>query len=700
VREVSCRATRILLEGLEQVGIDPERQDWPAPLATLRDPQQRVSWATMVAVLDVVAAAVEGRITLLSLGRTLAEVPAVRVFVGMLTPFAGADWAHLRALRWSGTAMMPVVKVDIQHLANGAVAMTGRLDEGFPGCAPYFALTNGLVLALSERVLGQTLAFEAEATPHRGRLVLGPARRRSLAARAVDSARSLLSLGNRVAYEEHRRHVDDGLAALLDSRRSFHAVLERMPVAVGIHRGGHWLWANDALAQLVGLHRGVDLVGGRVGARVHADDQHIVAEQLRSTSPTAHRELRLHREDGTLALAEISHTDYVDFGGAPARIVVATDVSESKRMQEQLLVADRMASLGMIAASVAHEINNPLAYAVAHVDVAQRAIERGRTSKASEVLTTARDGLERVRGIVLDLKTFSRPDAVVSVVDLHEVLDATVALARKQIEARARLVRYNDATLFVRANRARLGQVFLNLILNAVEALPEGGAREHVVSLRTYDGDDGTVMAEVGDDGVGIPGHLLERVFEPFFTTKPIGTGTGLGLAICHRIVTELGGAITVVPGADGLRTVFRVTLPGEPAGPVSSTQESKPPSSTPRRRRVLAIDDEPFILSSLGLILGDTHEVVAATDGPRAITLLEEDAQFDVILCDLMMHGMDGIGVYDAVQRLHPGLERRIVFMTGGVFSPRVRMFLGSVQNRCLDKPFDEDGLRQAVER
>ncbi|MBL8722108.1 MAG: response regulator, partial [Myxococcales bacterium] len=116
--------------------------------------------------------------------------------------------------------------------------------------------------------------------------------------------------------------------------------------------------------------------------------------------------------------------------------------------------------------------------------------------------------------------------------------------------------------------------------------------------------------------------------------------------------------------------------------------------------RRVLAIDDEPFILSSLGLILGDTHEVVPATDGTRAITLLAEDAQFDVILCDLMMHGMDGIGVYDAVQRLHPGLERRIVFMTGGVFSPRVRTFLGSVENRCLDKPFDEDGLRQAVER
>ncbi|MBK7396918.1 MAG: hypothetical protein IPJ34_11600 [Myxococcales bacterium] len=235
MREVSCRATRILLEGLEQVGIDPERQDWPVPLATLRDPGKRVSWATMVAVLDVVASAVEGRITLLSLGRTLADVPAMRMLVGMLTPFAGPGWAHAHALRWGGTAMVPVVKVDIAHLDDGGVALTGRLDEGFPGSAHYFAITNGLVLAVSEHLLGQTLAFEAEALPHCGRLVLGPARKRSLAGRAAGAARSLLSLGNRVAFEEHRRHVDEGLAALLDSRRSFHAVLERMPVAVGIH---------------------------------------------------------------------------------------------------------------------------------------------------------------------------------------------------------------------------------------------------------------------------------------------------------------------------------------------------------------------------------------------------------------------------------------------------------------------------------
>ncbi|NUN52238.1 MAG: hypothetical protein HUU06_05545, partial [Planctomycetaceae bacterium] len=170
MQEVSCRATRILLDGLEQVGLDPERSSWPTPLAQLRDPRQRMSWAAFVAVLDQVAALAEGRITLLALGRALADAPATRLLLGMVRPFVGDGWGHLHALRWGGTALVPVVKVDLSVGPDGRAVLTGRLDESFPGSSHYFALTNGVSLALSERVLGQTLPYEAIATPHLGRL--------------------------------------------------------------------------------------------------------------------------------------------------------------------------------------------------------------------------------------------------------------------------------------------------------------------------------------------------------------------------------------------------------------------------------------------------------------------------------------------------------------------------------------------------
>ncbi|WP_375765456.1 ATP-binding protein [Archangium gephyra] len=255
---------------------------------------------------------------------------------------------------------------------------------------------------------------------------------------------------------------------------------------------------------------------------------------------------------------------------------------EHERMQAMLVQADRMASLGLLAAGVVHEVNTPLAYVLSNLDwleeelpSVRQALQRhsreglgpelaalaARMQSVENTLRDIRDGAERVRDIARDVKAFARnPDDSSMLVDLREVLDAALKMALVHIRYRARVVRdYQDVPL-VRANEARLAQVFLNLVVNAAQAIPEDGC-EHEIRVRLWTGPNGEACAEVGDTGVGIPAENMPHLFEPFFTTKPSGEGTGLGLFICKSILETFDGSITV-DSRPGEGTTFRLALP------------------------------------------------------------------------------------------------------------------------------------------
>jgi len=244
-----------------------------------------------------------------------------------------------------------------------------------------------------------------------------------------------------------------------------------------------------------------------------------------------------------------------------------------RQTQAQLVQAGRMAAVGQLAAGVGHEINNPLAYIVSNLEHASEEVEllareladvRGagpRLREVSQALREATHGTDRVRRIVRDLKTFSRPDdEKQGPVDLHAVLDSAVKIAMAELRPRAKLVREFGDVPRVEGNEARLAQVFLNLLINAAQALPEGRAEENEVRLVTRVAPDGMVVAEVRDTGIGISPASLARIFDPFYTTKPLGVGTGLGLSLCHAYVTAMGGSISV-ESEPGRGAVFRVTL-------------------------------------------------------------------------------------------------------------------------------------------
>jgi signal transduction histidine kinase len=399
----------------------------------------------------------------------------------------------------------------------------------------------------------------------------------------------------------------------------------------------------------------------------------------------------------------------------------AASRAEGRRMQEQLLVSDRMASLGTLAAGVAHEINNPLAAVVANLDVVLLDLDRAhgafhaaasservlagdrlaaRVDESLKALRDAREAAVRVTEVSRDLKVFSRGgDGSRGPVDVQQVVESSLRIARNEIRQRARIVRDYQPVPRVDANETRLGQIFLNLILNAAQAIPEGAVGRNEIRVAIRPIGPQLVAVEVSDSGAGIPEHVLPRIFELFFTTKPVGVGTGLGLAICARLVGEIGGAIAVetLPGKG---TTFRVTLPIATL-PAAITVSSPPTISSPiARARILVLDDDLLVLNVAQRILSSHHEVIAFSDPREALAGIAAGAVYDLVLCDLLMPEMTGMAVYREILRIAPALAERIVFMTGGAFTPAAREFLESVRPAQLDKPFGAAALLDMVSR
>jgi PAS domain S-box-containing protein len=442
---------------------------------------------------------------------------------------------------------------------------------------------------------------------------------------------------------------------------------------------------------------------------VHPDDRERVTESFRRA---VHGGKTLWSDDYRLRRANGTYTRVLDRGailrnssGAPVRILgTVMDMSEREEMRERLALADRMASVGTLAAGVAHEINNPLAYVIANLDYARQEIDAARAAQVPpegqelpRALQEARDGAERVRLIVKDLKTFSRPDdARLERVDLRRAIDSAVTLAWNEIRHRARLVKAYTPVPEVWANEARLGQVFLNLLINAAHAIPEGAADRNEIRVITRLDEKGRVVAEIQDTGMGIPEDIRPRVMEPFFTTKPPGEGTGLGLSICHGIVTRLGGELQF-DSEVGRGTTFRVVLAPQAREQSERGAEKKVVKAT-HRSRILAVDDEQMVLNALKRTLGSEHELVLFNRAQAALTWLDTGEPWDLILCDLMMPEMTGMEFHAEVSRRMPERAGRIIFVTGGAFTAGAREFLSHITNIRVEKPFDPVALRQLI--
>ncbi|MBM4777359.1 MAG: PAS domain-containing protein [Archangiaceae bacterium] len=426
--------------------------------------------------------------------------------------------------------------------------------------------------------------------------------------------------------------------------------------------------------------------------------QRAIAERRKTWSET----YRFRRQNGTWATVIDRGHLLFDEAGTPARLIgEMSDISGQQMLQARLALSERLASVGTLAAGVAHEINNPLAwissnlhFAIDELKVLRQSTPMPVLDEVAEALNDARTGSERVSTIVRDLKLFSRAqDDQATLIDVRRVLESAITMARNEIRHRAHLERRFAEVPMVKGNEGKLSQVFLNLLINAAHALPEGDVSNQAIIVSTEVDERGLVRVMVSDTGKGIEPDVLPHIFDPFFTTKPVGQGTGLGLSICHTLVSGLGGTIHV-DSAPGRGSTFTVSLP------VAPPEARKSPLPMFERlvveRGIVAlIDDEPSVLLALQRVLGPHHEVKSFTQPLHALEALPA-LHPDVIFCDVMMPEMSGAEIYNRLRATHPTLAERLIFMTGGAFSSTAREFLDEVQRPILDKPFTAEAVRK----
>ncbi|WP_375771137.1 ATP-binding protein [Archangium gephyra] len=382
-------------------------------------------------------------------------------------------------------------------------------------------------------------------------------------------------------------------------------------------------------------------------------------------------------------------------------------LEELQSTRERLVHAEKMAAVGTLAAGVGHELNNPLAFVISNVhyvatevrDVAARGEEPERWAEVEQAISEALQGTERMRRIIQDLKTFSREQPQRDQrVELHAVLDLALSIAAAEVRHRARVVKEFGPVPAVLGDETRLGQVFLNLLINAAQAIPEGQAGQHEIRVSTGQDEQGRAVVAVSDTGSGIPPEVLSRIFEPFFTTKPVGVGTGLGLSICHSYVQAMGGDIRVRSEV-GRGTTFEVVLRSAEEGPAAiPLPRAAAPGAKGPRGRLLVIDDEPLLLAALCRTLEPEHEVEAFGGARPALERLRAGERYSLILCDVMMPEMTGVELYETLVRELPGQAERLVFLTGGAFSEGARTHLETTRRPCLDKPFEPEALRTRI--
>jgi two-component system NtrC family sensor kinase len=403
------------------------------------------------------------------------------------------------------------------------------------------------------------------------------------------------------------------------------------------------------------------------------------------------------------------------------RFAALRDSTEERLLQERVLQSEKMASVGQLVSGVAHELNNPL---TGVMGFAQLLLSRDLDEVTLAQVRTIYGEAERAAKIVQNLLSFARRrKPAKEMADVNALLAQVLELRSYDFAIRniALDMELDSRMPHCWVDADQVQQVFFNIVKNAEQAMIEANRGGKLVvrseAIGPGDGPGGVgesasgIRIMISDDGPGIPPEVQRRIFDPFFTTKEAGQGTGLGLTISYGIIDEHGGRIWAEPAlSGGARFVIELPVSGpeavsRPATPAALASTPPPGAEAPPREasgpryRVLVVDDEESIRLLLRDILEmDGHEVALGSSGIEAWQRLE-DGQFDVIITDMKMPGMDGATFYREVRRRDPGLARRIIFITGDTVSPDTRAFLQDVHNPVLSKPFKIGPLREAMQ-
>jgi two-component system, cell cycle sensor histidine kinase and response regulator CckA len=508
-------------------------------------------------------------------------------------------------------------------------------------------------------------------------------------------------------------------AALLARERWFSTTLQSIGDAVlATDTRGRILFMNPLAEQLLGWMLN-DVIGRpieQVVRLVDAEGQPIMAPAYKALEQGLIVQLgpntRLVQRDGAWRTVEDSSAPILaEHGELLGAVVIFRDVTEAREMERRLLQSERMAAIGSLAASMVHELNNPLSYVMANMEMARSAIHAHKSADAThtlseldELLREAMHGAQRVSSIVQDLRNFARAETSPrGLIDLHHVIDEAIRLTTPQVHAAGALRREYGVIPYIVGDAGQLSQVFINILLNAALAIQR--VSEGSILVRTFTNERGAAIIEISDNGPGILPSIQQRIFDPFFTTRAPGEGLGLGLSLSLNICQDHDGDITA-SSSPGEQTTFRVALPaahhGRSSGSASapSTALTSPEEMPAKERlRVLIVDDEPHVGRALERMLRPYHDAQVVSSAQDAmVELLAGSERFDAILTDLIMPGMTGMEFHTKLMDYNPELALRMLFMTGGAFTDEASAFLNKYPTRTIDKPFSCELLLHAL--
>ena len=412
---------------------------------------------------------------------------------------------------------------------------------------------------------------------------------------------------------------------------------------------------------------------------------------------------RIVRPSGEVRYVECQGVPELNLEGEPVAVLgIFRDVTDGRQLEEAVRRSERMSSIGTMAAGVAHEINNPLSYLMGNLQLIQEELSdradlpEGERALLLDMIADSIAGSHRVRKIVDGMRAFSRVGKTDSVVqDPAEAIRAALSMAEHQIRMRAQLILELEHRRHVDIDETQLVQVLVNLLVNAAQAIPQGHASDNHVKLSTRD-EGSELVITVSDSGPGVPSEVLDRIFDPFFTTKPVGSGTGLGLSICHTIISESRGRIVVDPDAKG--GTFRIYLPaveGTADAPDEPSSVTLRPTTQPR---ILIVDDEIAVTTMIARALRHDWDTTVCHSGRDALTILDRDPEFDVVLSDLMMPEITGMDMLRYLSAHDPTIARRLIFMTGGTLTPDSVALAEAEGVDVLLKPVDIAELRMRL--
>ncbi|MEK6791843.1 MAG: ATP-binding protein, partial [Deltaproteobacteria bacterium] len=393
---------------------------------------------------------------------------------------------------------------------------------------------------------------------------------------------------------------------------------------------------------------------------------------------------------GQTVLVAISNLLTED-GKGNGYVITAKDVTEERRIQKSVMLTGKLAALGEMAAGIAHEVNNPLQIMLANIELLSDSV----TENGLKRLEGLRDGVYRIKGIMRDILIFAREQTTeVEDVDLNPLIKEVAGMLGRQFRLAniAMSLDLDRRSLVVRANRNLLQQVMINLLQNARDAL-EGAASGTAprVSIRTVLLPGGIVIAEVSDNGPGIPENIMDRIFDPFFTTKEVGKGTGLGLSISRRIIVSMGGTISVASSLSiGTRFTISLLHNRDARRKTAEVTEALPRDySRLQDARMLIVDDEDCLVRSITeAISGKVAGIDTTSDGKTALDIIR-DKDYDIFIFDIKMPGMSGMELYRKVKALKPYLAQRVIFITGDTENEATSAFLKLSGCGYLSKPF-----------